>query len=184
MPRLSDRLTSIAASGSDRLAALRAVRQLRAPQGAIGAGYIRAAVWDHLCGCRPSPVDDVDVLYHDPSDLSWDAETALETRLRDMVPGLPWSVRNQARMHIRNGDPPYRSVAHAMEHWLETPTCVALRLEDDDTFTVIAPFGLGDLFDRRIRPTPRGRQRLGAYRDRLDRKLWHEKWPGITVERG
>ncbi len=86
MPRLSDRLTSIAASGSDRLAALRAVRQLRAPQGAIGAGYIRAAVWDHLCGCRPSPVDDVDVLYHD-----LDERPGSKFATADLI-GIPYQV--------------------------------------------------------------------------------------------
>lgn len=183
MPRLAERLTSIIGSRPGHVAALRAVRQLQAPQGAIGAGYIRGAVWDHLCGCGPTPADDVDVLYHDPSDLSWEAETALERRLRDILPDLPWSVRNQARMHVRNGDPPYASVAHAMEHWLETPTCVALRLEADDTVTVIAPFGLDDLFALRIRPPPRGKERMEAYRERLHRKRWHERWPGVEAAR-
>lgn len=181
MPAHESQLCSIVENSSLHLAALRAVRSLNAPEAAIGAGFIRAAVWDHLSACPPTTVDDVDVLYFDRADASWDAETALEKALMKQLPGLPWSVRNQARMHERNGDPQYSSVGHAMQHWLETPTCVALRLEADNTMTVIAPYGLDDLFARVIRPTPAGKRRASAYRERIASKAWHLRWPGIRV---
>ena len=136
---------------------------------------------DELCRLPPSPVADVDVLYHDPTNLSWDAETAIEARLHAALPGLPWSVRNQARMHLRKGDPPYHSVAHAMEHWLETPTCVAMRLEETGQLTIVAPFGLDDLFGLRIRPTPRGTLFADEYMSRVYAKRWHERWPDVEL---
>lgn len=163
------------------MAAFRAVRSLGLPQGALGAGIIRAAVWDHLAGSGPTPVDDADVIYFDPEDPTTAAEARHESRLRQDVPDLGWSVRNQARMHLRNGDRPYASVEDAMRHWLETPTCVALALGRDDRLRVIAPFGLDDLFAMRIRPTPRGRERRDAYQARLQAKGWRKTWPSAQV---
>lgn len=179
---LDSQLLTILRAKADVMLALTAARRLGLRDWAIGAGFIRGAVWDHLCGQGPTPVDDVDVLYHDASDLGWPPEEHAERQLRHLAPSFPWSVRNQARMHLRNGDAPYASTLDAMRHWLETPTCVALRLEDDDTLTILAPFGLEDLFARRIRPTPAGRRRADQYRARLAAKRWHQRWPGIAIE--
>lgn len=161
--------------------AFRSVRALGLPQCALGAGIIRAAVWDHLSGSGPTPVDDADVIYFDPDTITTEAEALHESRLRQARPGLNWSVRNQARMHLRNGDRPYASVEDAMRHWLETPTCVALALGHDDRFRVIAPFGLDDLFSMRIRPTPRGCERREAYLARLRDKGWRNTWPAAEI---
>jgi len=34
------------------------------------------------------------------------------------MPDIRWSARNQARMHIRNGDPPYAGTTDALRHRL------------------------------------------------------------------
>ena len=87
-----------------RLACLEAAAALDLPDGWIGAGFLRSLVWDRLHGhSEATPLNDIDVLYFDPEDRSRAAEAALEARLRRSIPGLPWSVRNQARMHLRNG---------------------------------------------------------------------------------
>ncbi|MCB1379898.1 MAG: nucleotidyltransferase family protein [Alphaproteobacteria bacterium] len=179
---LEERLRSILRRDSERMAALQALRGPGLPQAAIGAGYVRTAVWDAITGREHSPVADIDVLYFDPADLRRDAEAAVEGRLRDTLPDLPWSVRNQARMHLRNGDPPYRSVEDALAYWLETPTCVAVRLADDSRIEVIAPHGLDDLFALRIRPTPAGRRRAAEYRQRIANKRWTETWTEAVIE--
>ncbi|MRE47150.1 hypothetical protein GII66_24395, partial [Escherichia coli] len=49
----------------------------------------------------------------------------LEDRLRQQLPSLDWSVKNQARMHQRNGDYPYTSTRNALLHWPETATAIA-----------------------------------------------------------
>ncbi len=162
---------------------LRAVRDLGLSDWAIGAGFVRNAVWDHLHGFhRHTPLADVDVLYFDPSNPDKAAETCIRARLDELLPDRPWSVKNQARMHLRNGDPAYRSTEEAMSYWLETPTCVAVRLEPEDELTVIAPFGLGDLIAMRARPTPRGRIRGTAYLSRMQDKNWSATWPRVVVQ--
>ena len=147
----------------------------------IGAGFVRGPVWDRLHGYdRPTPLDDIDVVYFDPEAHDPSAEQAQEARLRTALPGLPWSVRNQARMHRRNGDPPYRSTKDALRHWLETPTAVALRLTADGRPELLAPFGLDDLLELVIRAAPHARaHRMAAFRDRLAAKDWLETWPKV-----
>lgn len=182
-PALTRRLVDLVCADAAMMEALRAVRALGLPEGAIGAGYVRALVWDHLSGFAVrSAVEDVDVLYLDRADLDPAREAGYEARLARAVPGLPWSVRNQARMHLRNGDAPYRDLSHALRHWLETPTCVALSLGPDDAIRVTAPFGLVDLFDLTIRPTPRGRARRAAFDARVAAKGWLDRWPAARLQ--
>jgi len=164
---------------------LEAVRALGLPDWAIGAGFVRARVWDELTGQDRTPLGDVDVLYFDPAAADPAADASLERKLTDIRPDVPWSVTNQARMHFRNSDLPYRDTEDALRFWLETPTAVAVRLEADDTITVLAPLGLDDLFGLVVRPTPETRKRadkMAAYRHRLATKSWPQTWPGLRVE--
>ena len=162
---------------------LRAVRALALPDWAIGAGFVRNAVWDRLQGYEgTTPLNDVDVLFFDPERTGRGFEQALEERLARALPGCPWSPRNQARMHRRNGDRPYRNTEDALRFWLETPTAVAVRLEDDDRLSVLAPFGLADLMAMVARPTAAGRAKIDQYRARMAAKNWPATWPGVTVQ--
>ena len=166
---------------SHRTAMLRAVARLGLPDCWIGAGFVRNLVWDRLHGfARPTPLNDIDVLYFDPSDRSRATERALEARLRRAMPGEPWSVRNQARMHRRNKDAPYRSTCHALTFWAETPTAVAVRLHGG-RIKLIAPFGTCDLLALMVRPTPRFRHKMAIYRSRIAAKNWPALWPLLTV---
>ena len=160
---------------------LRAVSRLGLPDCWTGAGFVRNLVWDRLHGyAEATTLNDIDVLYFDPSDRSRATERALEARLRRALPGQPWSVRNQARMHRRNADAPYRSTCHALSFWAETPTAVAVALRGTRV-EVIAPFGTDDLMGLTVRPTPRFRHKLAVYRARMAGKGWRNLWPKLMV---
>lgn len=180
-------ILALVAADAWMMAALSAVAGLGLPDAWIGAGFPRGAVWDRLHGyASRTPLDDIDVVYFDPETREPAAEAALERRLGAELPGLPWSVKNQARMHLRNGDAPYRDSADALAHWLETPTAVALRLNQAGGPELLAPLGTADLLALVVRPTPHARKhahRLAAYRERLARKNWPAKWPKLRVER-
>jgi len=160
---------------------LRAVRSLGLPDWCIAAGFVRNRVWDHLHGIAPArlPVD-IDVLYFDASDTGTQPEFEFEDRLDDLLPGLPWQVRNQARMHLPKDLPPHRDTAHAMTFWLESVTPVGVRLEADDSLTVVAPLGTDDLLGLRCRPTAFGHSRRSEYEARIATKRWRELWPKVT----
>ena len=158
---------------------LRAVRALALPDWCIAAGFVRNRVWDHLHGIvPPRPTNDIDVLYYDAADLSKEPEQAYEARLNAVLPA-PWQVRNQARMHVWKGLPQHRSTADSMIYWLETVTAVGVRLEADNSLTVIAPHGTDDLLGLRCRPTAFGRTKLDEYNERITSKGWRALWPKV-----
>ncbi|AKU93473.1 hypothetical protein AKJ09_00137 [Labilithrix luteola] len=173
-----------------RMACLRAVRELALPDAWIGAGFVRNAVWDAMVSRTSDPTQhDVDVLFFDPS---WSAlpvaeaeqrERILEARLTELVPALAgqWSVTNQARMAGYNGDEPYRNTEHAISHWAETATAIALRLDTNDEMQLIAPHGLADLFAHVVRRSPAFANKHEAWAARLAAKRWLERWPTIRI---
>ena len=175
-------LRDLIAADPWRMQVLRTVRALDLPDWAIGAGFVRSRIWDWLCGDRRTTVPtDIDVLYHDSADLDPAREMDFERRLNQVLPA-PWSVTNQARMHVENRDAPYASTHDALRHWLETPTAVAVCLSATDRIDVLAPWGLEDLFTMTVRPTPSGRAKLDVYRRRIAQKNWALSWPSVRVE--
>jgi len=178
-------ILALVAGDAWRMAALGALAGLGLPDAWIGAGFLRGAVWDRLHGFGSrTALDDIDVVYFDPENIDPAAEAELERRLGALLPGLPWEVKNQARMHLGNGDPPYRDCADALAHWLETPTAVGVRLNDGGNPELLAPLGTKDLLALVVRPTPHARahkHRLAAYRERLERKNWPARWPKMRM---
>lgn len=162
------------------MAQLRAARTLALPDWCIAAGFVRNRVWDRLHGIEPSrPPVDIDVIYYDAADLSKEREQDHEAALDRLLPGLPWQVRNQARMHVWKGLPQHRDTADSMIYWLESVTGIGVRLEPDDQLTVIAPLGTDDLLNLCCRPTPFGRRHRHEYDERIAAKRWRELWPKV-----
>ena len=163
--------------------ALRAARDIAAPDWLVCAGAIRDAVWDDLHG-RPLTTmpRDIDVGFFDPSDLTGERDRAVEAQLRARAPGLPWQAKNQAAVHLwyprRFGVEvsPFRSCAEAVATFPETATCVGVRLLPDDEIMVVAPYGLDDLFDCVCRHNAT-RVSASFYERRISEKDWRRRWP-------
>jgi hypothetical protein len=177
--RFCGELADLLANDPIRMEALRAVQSLDLPDCWIGAGFVRDAVWDHLHGysSRP-PSGDIDVVWFDAENQAAETDHDIEARLRRLAAGFDWSVKNQARMHRRNGDSPYLSVADAMRRWPETATAVAARLTGDDSVAISAPFGLDDLFAPRLTPTQAfATGKRAQFDKRVADKGWLERYP-------
>jgi hypothetical protein len=168
-----------------RWSALAALQPLTLPDAWIAAGFVRDAIWDHLHGTPPTPPQgDVDMIYFDPTDIEGSQEQAIEARLRADAPAFDWSVKNQARMHLRNGDAPYASTADAMRHWPETATAVAVRLSKTGSIEINAPFGLDDLFAPRLKPTaPFATTKRHIFEERIAQKRWLKRYPMLRRAR-
>lgn len=182
MTRPEATLARLIAADEVRHRLLGAVAGLGLPDCWIGAGFVRSAVWDHGHGRPPGPTwDDIDVIWFDRDQGGPEVDAAIERRLARLEPSVNWSVKNQARMHRRNNDTPYRSAEDAMSRWPETATAVALRV-NGRAIDIIAPYGLDDLFSLLIRPTPAF---VGAKRpvflERVRGKRWLERWPRLVV---
>lgn len=151
----------------------------------IAAGFVRNLVWDARFGDgRARPLEDLDVLYFNPDDPGVAADSAYDLMLREAAPDIPWEVRNQARMHLRNEDRPYTSLEDAMAHWLETATGIAVRLDAAEGVVITSAYGLDDLYDGVLRSTASGRARPHELTDRMAAKGWRGRWPGVRLDLG
>lgn len=183
---LDQRLADLVRQAPHLMSALVAVRQLGLASWCIGAGAVRSLVWDALHGfAQPSALDDVDVVYFDASQTE-PQEAELQARLSQRMPGLRWEVTNQAtvhhwfREHLGQVVPPLASLEAGIATWPEFATCVGVALAADDSIRVIAPHGLQDLFDLRVRHNPL-RADAQTYRQRVAYKRFAQRWPRVQV---
>jgi uncharacterized protein len=181
------RLEAIVRSTGWLMAVLRAARAVDPPDWLVGAGALRTAVWDRLHGHESPPaLKDVDLVYFDAEDLSPELEERIATGLRDLLPGVPWDVKNQAAVHLWYPRAfgfevePLRSSADGVATWPETATAVAVRLTADDRLDICAPCGLNDLLGLVHRRNPR-RVSVAEYERRLQSKRIAERWPRARI---
>lgn len=184
---LAERLRAIARATPWCMQALHAVAQLGLPHCCIGAGAVRNLVWDALHGySQPSALSDIDVAYFDAHDLLAESEVQLRQRLATLLPGVPWEVCNQARVHLwfeaefGYAVPPLGSLDDAIATWPEFATSVGIWLRPDGEIGIVAPHGLDDLFNMVVRHNP-ARISLNGYAQRLASKDYAARWPRVTI---
>ena len=156
-------------------------RDFNLPDWMIGAGFVRNKVWDHLHGFANAkvPTADIDLIYFNPNgnneneDIIFSEQVSKET-------GFCWEIVNQAYAHIWHNRSPYKSTIEALGEWVETPTCVAVRLNSDNSLSLFAPHGIDDLVSLKVRPSPNNFDKE-AYRTRQLKKKWKEKWPKLEI---
>lgn len=186
---LETRLVSILRRDPVLMQVLTQVRGLGLQDWRLFSGAVYQAVWNDLTG-RPvgHGVKDYDIGYFDP-DTSWEAEdvqikrafSAFEEPLRSKV-----EVRNQARVAIwfeaKFGEPypPLAYTDEALKRFVAPGFAVGVRLEKDDEISVVAPFGLDDVFNLTIRPNPN--RPLAKDWDRVVEKA-KARWPELNIVR-
>jgi hypothetical protein len=188
-PALLAALEHIVRADARLMQLLRAAQSADLPQCRVVAGCVYQTVWNSLTA-RPhgTGINDYDVIYFNDTDLSEEAESAVESRLRAAVPGFAPAieVRNQARVHLWFEDhfgipyPPLSSADESLTRYASTTHAVGVRLTSDDRFDVFAPFGLDDVFSMIVRPNYA-----------LPNKATHEKkaararavWPELHIIR-
>lgn len=184
---LETRLTEIVRADAGLMHVLTVMRELNLPDWRLFSGAVYQAVWNAQTG-RPVGygIKDYDIGYFD-ADTSWDAEdvvikrvaAAFEPPLRDQV-----EVRNQARVHLwfegKFGEPydPLTCTDDAPARFVAPAFAVGVRLEADDGLSVVAPFGLEDVFAMTIRPNPTRGLAKGWERVIANAR---GRWPEITV---
>lgn len=177
---LEDKLIAFIENDVWMLDVLRVVRDLHLPDCWIGAGFVRNKVWDELHGRERSVLNDVDVIYYDDLKATKEDDALIEHELKLRNVEINWSVKNQSRMHLRNKHEQYKDCKHAISFWPETATAVAVRLNDVDQIECIVPYGLKDVFDLVVMPTPKFN--LAIYQGRIQKKGWKEKWNQLEIK--
>lgn len=171
-----EKIISLLRADSQRMKQLAAVRSLGIDNYLVAAGFVRNLIWDHQHDIS-TPLNDVDVIYFDICQREKNRDLTLEKRLLEIMPEVNWSVKNQARMHSRNGDKPYRSNVDAMAHWPEKQTAIGVRLEADDSLTIESAFDLQHQFNGLIEHNSNRPYTL--FHQRLTSKNWLKCWPKL-----
>ncbi len=185
---LAPQLVAIVEQSPRLMSVLHVVQQEALPDALVFSGAVYQTVWNALTG-RPCSygIKDYDVGYYD-RDPSYEAEdnvirrvaAALDEPLRPMV-----EARNQARVHLwfadKFGHPfePLTGTEEALDRFVCPAFAVGVRLEHSGRMTVVAPFGLEDVFEMRLRVNPlRG---VAADWARIVNSAT-ARWPELTVE--
>jgi uncharacterized protein len=180
------RLEAIIRRDPDLMRLLTTARELGLSQWRLVAGCIYQTVWNVLTN-KPARtgIKDYDLIYFDDRDLSWEAEDqvvrCVELRMRGLL--APVEVRNQARVHLwfkqRFGADytPLRA-DEALTRYSSVVHAVGVRVERDDDFDIVAPFGLDDLFNMVMRPN-RALDNARSYEAKAARTK--AIWPEVVV---
>ena len=168
---------------------LKTAAELKLPDWWIGAGFVRNKVWDVLHGYMTrTSLSDIDVIYFDSEDFKINGsggdakkqESFYEGLLKQRHPDVNWSVKNQARMHLLHNDEPYKNSEEALAQWVETATCVAVKI-DDGRLILTAPRGIDDLVSLKLRPIGDSIETIQIFNERVENKQWLNLWPNLKV---
>ena len=164
---------------------IKAASQLNLPDWWICAGFVRSKIWDTLHGFENrTSTPDVDVIYYDQDDMSEKTEKELEAELRRILPDVPWSVKNEARMHVINHIDPYTSAEDAISKFPETATALGVKIDMANNLILTAPWGVDDVINLELKPTPfftETKERAAIYEGRVVKKNWKGIWEKIKV---
>jgi hypothetical protein len=183
---LESRLIRMVRSSVELMDMLDVASRLKLASWCIGAGAVRSLVWDQLHGFAvPSSGGDVDVVYYDEQ-AGPEQDGELLNRLLGFRPAVRWEVTNQALVHHWFFEqhsqvlPPLHSLAEGIATWPEYATCVGVSLDSRKAIRVIAPHGLQDLFQLRVRHNPT-RASAAVFNERLMSKQFSARWPKLSI---
>jgi hypothetical protein len=148
----------------------------------IGAGFLRNKVWNYLENKESEPTRDVDLVYFDSNNTTSAIDWSYDKKMQSEYPYAEWEIRNQARMHYVNDSQPFTSTDDGISHWVETATCVAVKLEHGKLKYLFC-HGTNDLFNLIARPIPSfdNREKIQTFYDRIEKKKWAQKWPNLKI---
>ncbi|QKY69404.1 MULTISPECIES: nucleotidyltransferase family protein [Lentibacillus] len=161
-------------------------KSLNLPDWWVCAGFVRSKVWDTLHEFdKKTTTPDIDVIYFDDTNTDEDKEKELEQRLLSFCPNEPWSVKDEARMHLANNISPYSSSVDAISKFPETATALGVKLDEHDNLVLAAPHGVDDVLNMIVKPTAffaETKERAAVYEKRILKKNWTSNWNQIKVQ--
>lgn len=163
----------------------------------VAGGAIAGAVWNKRYNYPARRgIKDINIIYHAPevtSDAEWNFERlfvhCLKQRLNPEYFGIKIHVRNLENLPVLTEKEqgvkldPYTSIEDACRRQPTTATAIAVRMEGD-CMDVYAPYGMTDLYNSTIAPTPFTEPPYSVGKRGYD--LWQQKtkqsWTKLTVK--
>ena len=154
MKAMIDRLEQILHNSPVGLV-LPAMAQLKLPDWWLAGGAVRNTVWRSLYGTECAlTINDFDLAFFDATG-DREQELAAKAALTAQFPDYVFDVKNQASFaRWRSGRRTYSSTQEGVADWLHTATAVGVRCDRQTNWEFFTPYGLDDLFNGIVRPTP------------------------------
>lgn len=135
---------------------LPAIAELQLPDWWLAGGAVRNTVWRHIFGdddCK-LVIKDFDIAFFD-NEGERSQELGAKETLTNQFPNYIFDVKNQASFgRWRKGRQTFDSTEDGISNWLHTATAVGVRVNIQGEWEFFTPYGLDDLFNGVIRPTP------------------------------
>ncbi|MEA5595214.1 nucleotidyltransferase family protein [Rivularia sp. UHCC 0363] len=134
---------------------LPAISQLNLPDWWLAGGALRNTVWRSIFGenCKLF-INDFDIAFFDENG-DRDQELAAKAVLNHLFPDYLFDIKNQASFaRWRSGRKIYTNTEDGIKNWLHTTAAIGVRLDSQGEWEFFTPYGLDDLFNGIIRPTP------------------------------
>lgn len=162
---------------------LRAAEGLNLEEWWIGAGFLRNKIWDAMEDNETAESRDVDLVYFDKDNVRPETDWAHDVYMKKRYPFAEWEVRNQARMHYKNNFEPYSTTEEGISNWVETATCIAVKIEDG-RLRFLWCHGMDDVLGLIARPIKRFQtpELLPVFFERIAKKGWPQRWPHLVVK--
>ncbi|NJR15809.1 MAG: nucleotidyltransferase family protein [Calothrix sp. CSU_2_0] len=131
------------------------IAKLNLPGWWLAGGAVRNTVWRSIFGddCK-LVIKDFDIVFFDLNG-SRSQELAAKTIITNNFPNYEFDIKNQASFaRWRNGKRTYSSTEDGIENWLHTATAVGVNMNLQREWNFFIPYGLDDLFNGIIYPTP------------------------------
>jgi hypothetical protein len=91
-------------------------------------------------------------------------------------------------MHVHSPNTePYHNSCDAIAKYPEKCTALAARINDKGKLELFLPYGLEDIVQFKVAPTPHflaDEERMRVYQQRLLKKHWQNKWPQLQFLKG
>ncbi|MCJ0763646.1 nucleotidyltransferase family protein [Variovorax terrae] len=161
-PASAETFTQDALQNPHNRAILERLPGLKLPDAWLVAGCLFQTVWNLRSGRPPiAGIKDYDLFYFDASDLSAQAEMAVQARVEACCAdlGITVEIKNQARVHTWYPDYfgfPYPALTcsqDGLDRFLVRCTCVGLQACGAEP-VLYAPNGLDELYQGILRPNP------------------------------
>lgn len=179
-----EQLHQLITQNPDFMAILRIIRQAHLPQAQLCAGAIRNLVWDKL-NDRPSSliINNLDVYYNDSGE-SYEQFLITKAKLQQKAPRYLWNLHNIALANRRPNAHAFASVEEAISNFPEIASAIGVQTDFGGNVIITAPYGLNDLFEQKLRPTPLFAQNdpgLEKFTRRVDQKNWLKRYPNVEL---
>lgn len=159
------------------------------PQPFLMAGSVYKAVWNALMDEAPDyGVNDYDLAYFDPDDLTEASEAAIEASIVSVFRerGIEVEACNQARVHIwfnrkfGTSREALGSSLQAVEQFASRTHAVGLFIDANGQPALHAPYGYDELLSLHVRPAA-DLSGAAAWNAKCDEQS--RLWPGLRFER-